>query len=49
MQKPPPAGVGFVSAGADETAAVVEEVDDRGPSRVGVRVEAPPAFAGTRP
>ena len=35
-----------LSAGADETVAV-EEVDERSPSRVEVRVEAPPAFAWT--
>ena len=42
MQMPPPAGVGFVPADADETAAV-EEVDNLGGSRVDVRVKAPPA------
>ena len=49
MQNPPKAaaagGIGM-SAGVDER-AVIEEVDDHGPPRVQVQVEAPPGSPGT--
>ena len=48
MQNPPEAaadGIGM-SAGVDER-AVIEEVDDHGPPRVQVHVEAPPGSPGT--
>ncbi len=48
MQNPPRAAAGGIamSAGVDER-AVIEEVDDHGPPRVQVHVEAPPGFPGT--
>ena len=48
MQNPPKAAAGRIgmSAGVDER-AVIEEVDDHGPPRVQVHVEAPPGSLGT--
>ena len=48
MQNPPnaPAGGSFVPAGLGESSAV-EEVDDHGPPRIQVHVEAPPGSMGT--
>ena len=47
MQNPPEAAAGGITSAGVGERAVVEEVDDHGPPRVQVHVEAPPGSLGT--